>query len=50
MATLTRHNTFKSLKQNTSTKVKKVTNKNKKAGAEMEAFLLLISKIKVKKV
>jgi hypothetical protein len=50
MTTLTRHSTFRSLKQNTSTKVKKVTTKNKKAEAEMEAFLLLISNIKVKKV
>jgi hypothetical protein len=48
MATLTRYNTFKSLKQNSSVKVKKAANYKKKIEAEMEAFLKLLSKTKVK--
>jgi hypothetical protein len=48
MATLTRYNTFKSLKQNSSVKVKKAANQKKKIEAEMEAFLKLLSKTKVK--
>jgi hypothetical protein len=50
MATLTRHTTFKRLKENSSVKVKKVSNNIKKAQAEMEVFLQLLSKIKIKKV
>ncbi len=49
MATLTRYNTFKSLKQNSSLKAKKVANHKKIAEAEMEAFLQLVSKTKSKK-
>lgn len=49
MATLTRYNTFKSLKQNSSVKVKKATNYKKKVETEMEVFLQLLSKTKVKK-
>jgi hypothetical protein len=48
MATLTRYNTFKSLKQNSSVKVRKAANHKKKIEAEMEAFLKLLSKTKVK--
>jgi hypothetical protein len=47
MATLTKYNTFKSLKQNSSVKVKKAA--KKKVEAEMEAFLQLLSKTKAKK-
>ena len=49
MATLTRYNTFKSLKQNSSLKAKKVANHKKIAEAEMEVFLQLVSKTKAKK-
>jgi hypothetical protein len=49
MATLTRYNNFKSLKQNSSVKVKKAVNHKKKIEAEMEAFLQLLSKKKAKK-
>jgi hypothetical protein len=49
MATLTRYNTFKSLKQNSSVKVKKAANYKKMVEAEMEAFLQLLSKTKAKK-
>ena len=49
MATLTRYNTFKSLKQHSSVKVKKAANHVKKVESEMEAFLQLISKPKAKK-
>ena len=49
MATLTRYNTFKSLKQNSSVKDKKVANHKKKLEAEMEAFLQLLSNTKTKK-
>jgi hypothetical protein len=50
MASLTRHSTFKSLKQNSSVKVKKAANHKKMVEAEMEAFLQLLSKAKAKKV
>lgn len=50
MATLTRYNTFKSLKQNSSVKDQKAANHKKMAEAEMEAFLQLLSKTKVKKL
>lgn len=49
MATLTRYNTFKSLKNNSSLKVKKAATHKKKVEAEMEAFLQLLSKTKAKK-
>ena len=50
MATLTRYNTFKSLKQNTPIKGKKAAaSHQKKVEAEMEAFLQLLSKKKAKK-
>jgi hypothetical protein len=59
MATLTKYNTFKSLKQNSSVKfkeaanssvkVKKAANHEKIEEAEMEAFLQLLSKTKAKK-
>jgi hypothetical protein len=48
MATLTRYNTFKSLKQNSFVQVKKAANHKKKIEAEMEAFLKLLSKKKIK--
>jgi hypothetical protein len=50
MTTLTRYNNFKSLKQNSSVKVKKDTIYKKKMEVEMEAFLHLLSKAKAKKV
>ena len=49
MTTLTRYNTFKSLKKNSSVKVKKAANHKKMVEAEMEAFLQLLSKTKAKK-
>lgn len=49
MATLTRYNTFKSLKQTSSVKGKKTANHKKKLETEMEAFLQLLSKTKAKK-
>jgi hypothetical protein len=49
MATLTRYNTFKSLKQNSSVKVKKPASLKKKVEAEMEAFFQLLSMTKAKK-
>jgi len=48
MATLTRYNTFKSLKQNSSAKVKNASNTHKKVEAEMESFFQLLSKKKAK--
>jgi hypothetical protein len=47
MATLTRYNTFKSLKQQSSAKIKKAANRPKMVQAEMEAFVQLLSKAKV---
>lgn len=49
MATLTKYNSFKSLKQHASVKVKKAANYKKKVEAEMETFLQLLSKTKAKK-
>jgi len=49
MATLTKYNTFKSLKQNSSEKIKKTVNPQKKVEAEIEAFLHMLSKTKTKK-
>lgn len=49
MATLTKYNTFKSLKQHSSVNVQKATNHKKMMEAEMEAFLQLLSKTKAKK-
>ena len=49
MATLTRYNTFKSLKQPSTVKGKKAANHKKKVEAEMEAFLQLLSNTKAKK-
>ena len=49
MATLTRYNSFKSLKQSSSVKVKKTAIHVKKVEAEVEAFLQLLSKPKAKK-
>ncbi len=48
MATLTRYNTFKSLKQNSSAKVKKSATIKKNTEAEVEAFFLLLNKTKTK--
>jgi hypothetical protein len=48
MATLTRYNTFKSLKQNSSRKVKKIANTKILAVAEVEAFFQLLNKKKAK--
>lgn len=48
MATLTRYTTFKSLKQNSSSRVKKSANTKTLAAAEVEAFLQLLNKKKIK--
>jgi hypothetical protein len=48
MSTLIKYNNFKSMKQN-STKSKSNVNAQKKAEAEMSAFLRLLSKAKEKK-
>jgi hypothetical protein len=48
MATLTRYTTFKSLKQNSSSRVKKSANTKILAAAEVEAFLQLLNKKKIK--
>ena len=49
MTALIRYSTFKSLKQNSSVKAKKIDNRKKIVEAEMEEFLQLISKTKAKK-
>jgi len=49
MSTLIKHSNFKSMKQN-SIKSKSNANAQKKAKAEMSAFLRLLSKAKEKKV
>mgnify|MGYP006890126770 CR=1 FL=1 len=49
MATLTKHTTFKSLKQSSSVKVKKNANPKKNEKVKMEAFLQLLSNTKAKK-
>ncbi len=48
MSTLIKYSNFKSMKQN-STKSKSNANAQKKAEAEMSAFLRLLSKVKEKK-
>ena len=48
MSTLIKYSNFKSLKQN-STKAKNNANAQKKAAAEMSAFLRLLNKAKEKK-
>lgn len=50
MATLTKHTTFKNLKQSSSVKVKKNANNKKKQKTEMEAFLHLLNNSKAKKL
>jgi hypothetical protein len=49
MATLTKYDTFKSLKQNSTLKTKKVTIQKKMVEAEIKAFLQLLSNTKAKK-
>ena len=49
MATLTKYNSFKNLKEDSSVKVKKAANHKKKVDTEMETFLQLLSKTKAKK-
>jgi hypothetical protein len=49
MATLTKYNSFKSLKQNSSVRVQKAESLKNKAEKEMKAFLQLLGKKKVKK-
>lgn len=49
MVTLTKYSSFKSLKQNSSVKVKKGANRKKMIEADMKAFLQLLSKTKAKK-
>jgi len=48
MATLTRYNTFKSLKQKSSAKVKKSANSKTLAVVEVKAFFQLLNKKKLK--
>ena len=48
MATLTRYTTFKSLKRNPFSRVKKSVNTKTLAIAEVEAFLQLLNKKKIK--
>lgn len=48
MATLTRHNTFKSLKQSSSINVKNSANAKAQSLAEMETFFKLLNKKKAK--
>ena len=48
MATLTRHNIFKSLKQSSSIKVKKAANSKAQSLAEIETFFMLLNKKKTK--
>ena len=48
MATLTKHNTFKNLKQTSSPAAKKPVAQQKTAVAEVTAFLQLLSKKKTK--
>lgn len=48
MATLIKHNNFKSLKQKHSVKVKKSAKHKKIVEAEVESFLQLLSKSKTK--
>jgi len=48
MATLTRHNTFKSLKQSSSIKEKTPANAKAQPLAEIETFFVLLNKKKSK--
>ena len=49
MATLTKYKTFKSLKQHSAIKVNKAAIDKEKEVSELEAFLQIIGKTKVKK-
>jgi hypothetical protein len=49
MATLTKHKTFKSMKQSSSVKVKNVADSQKVAESEIAVFLQLLNKAKAKK-
>ena len=48
MAMLTRHNTFKSLKQSSSIRLKKTANQKVQSLVEVETFFMLLNKKKTK--